>query len=120
MKRENNLNHKQVTDSQYFSFAIVLPNPDHCICKAVRTKLSVWSGLKWGKCLFYIMHSVYIMRNDACKRLTSLQNSFTCCADRKGEHSVHMKHLNLWLKNLMFNDCHEWFGSPTVVIFIWG
>ena len=38
-------------------------------------KLPEWSGLKWGKFLFYTMHWADIMSNDACNYSTSLKNS---------------------------------------------
>ena len=48
--------------------------------------------MKWTKmCKFLLIILLYIhwrdvISDDACKCSTSLKNSFSCCADKKGEH----------------------------------
>lgn len=55
------------------SYTFVLPIFYPCIYK-VRAKLSVWTGLKWGKFLLHIMYWTYVISHDACKYSARLKN----------------------------------------------
>ena len=55
------------------SCKFVLPNSYPCIHKEVGAKLSEWSGLKWGKYLFHILHWADIISNDSQKCSTILK-----------------------------------------------
>ena len=64
----------------------VLPNTDPCIHKEVKAKISVGSGLKWGKFPYDIIHWTDIVNNDARKCSATLKHSFSCFPDKKREH----------------------------------
>ena len=68
------------------SCTIILPNSVPCIHKEVRAKLFVWSRLKGGTFLFYLMHWADIITIDSHENSYSFKDSFTYCANEKEEH----------------------------------
>ena len=84
----------------------------------VWAKLSVWSGLKWGKLLFHIMHWEDIISNDVPKCSTGLKTLFIpVVLIKKGEDcETHLYHC----LPLVWVDWIGWHLAFFLLQFVWG
>jgi len=103
------------------SCSFVLPNSDPRIHKDIRAKLSVWSGLKWGKFLFHKRHWTDIISSDIWKHFTIFKNYFTCCANTCNkvanaikQCSIHFLSVELWIRR--YNEGKKFSVTPSLAL----